>query len=495
MNRKDVFMLLSKSKFLRFKQCPKSLSLLINAPKLISEDSDDYLLETGNKIGMLARDLFPGGTEIKYNPSDFSGMAEKTQELMEDGVTTIYEATFMVYDLFIMVDIFHYDEGWHVYEVKSGTKVEGNQKYLDDVSFQMYVLDSVISDLESVNLITLNRSYKKSGELSIPELFKITDISEEAVNNQKNINDAIQTIQSSDLSSVIENNIGVHCNKYDKVASECVFKDHCWSHIPETSVFDLRNARGKQYRLYDQGIVLLEDIPESTKLSEKQNIQLSSYLTKRDYIDRDQITTFLEKLKGPLYFLDFESINPAIPMFDETAPYDQVPFQYSLHILEDNTLEHVEFLAEAGKSPMRAIAESLVKNIPYGATTVAYYMAYEKARLTELAAYCEDLSDHLMSIYDNMVDLYEPFNKMWYYTSEMKGSASIKSVLPALFPNDITLDYKSLMIQNGTMAMRTFETLHLKSEKEIEAIRKDLLAYCRLDTLAMVKIYEKLTKL
>ena len=495
MNRKDVFMLLSKSKFLRFKQCPKSLSLLINSPELISEDSDDYLLETGNKIGVLARDLFPGGTEIKYNPSDFSGMAEKTQELMEDGVTTIYEATFMVYDSFIMVDIFHYDEGWHVYEVKSGTTVEGNKKYLDDVSFQMNVLNQLISDLESVNLITLSREYKKQLHVSAYDLFKIDDISEQAVNNQRNIDRDIKTVNALDHKAAMAIDIGKHCNKYGKTDSVCPFKSHCWSHVPDYSVFDLRNARGKQYTLYDQGILNLEDIPASTKLTDKQTIQIDSYIKDRTFIDHEEIRKFMSILNYPLYFLDFESINPAIPLYEETSPYDQVPFQYSLHIMTEDNLSHVEFLAEAGVSPLRAIAVSLVENIPYGATSVAYYMAYEKTRLKELAILYEDLSEHLLSIRDNMVDLYEPFNKMWYYAPAMKGSASIKSVLPALFPDEPELNYKSLTIQNGTMAMRTYETLHLKSEQEIEMIRKDLLAYCKLDTLAMVKIYEKLLSL
>ena len=497
-------MLLSKSKFLRFKQCPKSLSLL-NLPRFKSENSDDYLIKTGKQVGLLARNLFPGGTEIKYTPTDFRSMADQTAALIEDGVETIYEATFIFYELIIMIDIFHYNEGWHVYEVKSGTSIKGNEKYLDDVSFQMHVLNHLISDLESVNLITLSRAYKKQESISVDELFTVHDVSEQAVNRQRSIDKAIEAALANDFETSIAIPIGRHCDKYDKVSSECPFKYHCWSDIPENSVFDLRNARGKQYALYEQGIVRLEDIPSETKLTDKQQLLVSNFLPGESYIDKDKIRTFMSQFTYPLYFLDFESINPAIPLYEDTSPYDQVPFQYSLHImteddlsedhLSENHLTHVEFLAEEGVSPLRAIAESLVENIPYGAMCVAYYMAYEKSRLKELADLFEDLSEHLLSIRDNMVDLYEPFNQMWYYAPAMKGSASIKSVLPALFPDDRELDYKSLTIQNGTMAMRTFETLHLKPKGVIEVIRKDLLAYCKLDTYAMVKIYEKLKRI
>lgn len=173
---------------------------------------------------------------------------------------------------------------------------------------------------------------------------------------------------------------------------------------------------------------------------------------------------------------------------------DDAAFQYSLHYLESENvqLKHKEYLAKEGQDPRRELAQRLVDDIPKNVYTMAYNMQFEKMVIARLAGQFEDLSEHLMNIHQNMIDLMVPFQKKHYYQKEMKGSYSIKYVLPTLFPDDGEMNYKRLNIQNGSMAMEIFATLHLKDGDEIEQIRRDLLEYCKLDTLAMVRVWEKL---
>lgn len=187
----------------------------------------------------------------------------------------------------------------------------------------------------------------------------------------------------------------------------------------------------------------------------------------------------------------------AIPQYPGTRPYQQIPFQYSLHYIEEpgGELKHREFLAESGKDPRRAIAESLCRDIPQNVCVTAYNKGFECGRLKELAAQFPDLAGHLLNIQENIRDLLIPFQSGYYYNRAMGGSFSIKSVLPALFPDDPTLDYHNLEgIHNGSEAMTIFPKIKDMPPEEQAAARKNLLAYCELDTYAMVKVWEALTK-
>ena len=214
-------------------------------------------------------------------------------------------------------------------------------------------------------------------------------------------------------------------------------------------------------------------------------------------IDREKIAQFLKGLSWPLYFLDFESFQPAVPLYDNSSPYEQIVFQYSLHYIEEpcGSLKHREYLAMPDEDPRRGVAEALCRDIPKDVCTLAYNMSFEKGRIRRLAELYPDLSDHLMNIHDHIVDLMAPFQKRHYYCRAMKGSYSIKYVLPALFPDDPELDYHNLEgVHNGTEASAAFERMGDMNPQEREACRNQLLKYCGLDTLAMVKVWQKLTE-
>ena len=278
---------------------------------------------------------------------------------------------------------------------------------------------------------------------------------------------------------------------------ECAFKNYCWKHVPEISVFDVyKMKKTSMFDCYHQGIVTFDELAESgVKLTARQKMQVDFAIKHSpDHVNAKAIRAFLDTLTFPLYHLDFETFQQAIPEFEGGKPYAQIPFQYSLHVeYEDGRLEHKEFLAEAGTDPRRAIAERLCEDIPRGACSLAYNMSFEKTRMKELGELFPDLKDHLMDIANNMHDIMVPFQKGDYYSEAMQGSYSIKFVLPALYPDDPELDYHNLdMVHNGGEASSAFATMAKKTPEEIAALRANLLKYCGLDTYAMVKVLQKL---
>jgi hypothetical protein len=253
----------------------------------------------------------------------------------------------------------------------------------------------------------------------------------------------------------------------------------------------------KKFQHYYAGIVTFEDLLSSgEKLSTTVALQVETEV--KDLppaINRAEIRNFLQCINWPLYFLDFETMMPAIPLYDDSKPYQQIPFQYSLHIQASpgGPLEHREFLAQEGGDPRREVAERLCADIPPDVCVLAWNMAFEKNRILELAGLFPDIRAHLMGIHDNIQDLIIPFRQHHYYCRGFKGRSTIKLVLPALCSGDPELDYHGLdLIHHGGEAMEAFATLQQKTPEERAQIRKALLAYCCLDTLAMVKILEKL---
>ena len=212
-------------------------------------------------------------------------------------------------------------------------------------------------------------------------------------------------------------------------------------------------------------------------------------------IDKKSIKDILDSLQYPLYFIDYEAYQLPIPELDGTKPYQQLLFQYSLHILKDKDaeLEHKEFLAEVDdKDFIRHFAENMIKDMPEDGSVIVYNKSFEANRNNEIAQMFPDLKDEMERINNNMIDFLVPFRQRNYYTKEMQGSYSIKYVLPALYPDDPELDYYNLpVVHNGGEASEAFRSLKNKSKEEQEEIRQGLLKYCELDTYAMVKIWEK----
>ena len=488
-------MTLSKSQYIRGLQCHKSLWLYKNKPELrdTPNQAQESLFNTGSDVGDLAKQLFPNGVEIELDSSNFDGMIDKTKELIQSGCEVIYEATFKENGIFAMADILVKNgDCWDIYEVKASTNVK--EYHLNDASVQWYSLSNTIN-LNKVYIVHINNSYERNGTLDIKNLFSIVDITEEVQNRQYQIPFNIEQMDLMLKDNIPNIDIGTHCsNPY-----ACDFEEHCWKHIPSPSVFNLYWMNSsKKFEMYYKGLITYEDIPSDFALNTTQKLQVETFKSNEPYIDKSIIKDFIETVKFPINFFDFETFQNAIPRFEGQRPYMQIPFQYSLHILhEDGRLEHKEFLGDENSDPRDALINQMLNDISLNGSIMAYNQAFEITRIKELANYNIEKKDELLALVDRFVDLIVPFRGRGYYHPNFNGSFSIKSVLPSMFPNNDELNYKKLgSIQNGGDAMDTFANLHLlKDKSKRDEIRKDLLAYCHLDTLAMVRIFEKLKEI
>ncbi len=503
-------MYLSKSRYIAGMQCPKILWMKHNMPEAFDDSVlDQATLTAGNEIGDLAMGYFGDYTEVQFTGNkDSSKMIEETMRLLEADTKVICEASFSYEGNFCSVDILRrMDDGsFELIEVKSSSNTEEDEEehddgkiapqYLHDMAYQYYVVTNAGYNVSKVFLMQLNKEYVRHGELDIEQLFVLNEATEQIIDLQGDIPYNIADMKLvNDKENEPQDMLGSRCGK----PFLCGYKKHCWRDVPKNNIYDIgfRMWGSKKDEHYQGGIVTFGQAAEAEiKLSDSQWRQVNTVLYDLpDYVDKENIKEFLDTLTYPLYFLDFETIREPIPLWDGARPYMQIPFQYSLHILESlgGQLIHKEYLAKEGEDPRRELAEHLCADIPKDMCTLAYYDPFEKARIRDLARLFPDLGEHLMNIHDGIKDLIIPFRKGHFYTKAMGGSASIKAVLPAMFPNDPELNYKSLgLIQNGGDAMNAFPKLHEKSPEEIAEIRSALLAYCRLDTLAMVRILERL---
>ena len=298
-------------------------------------------------------------------------------------------------------------------------------------------------------------------------------------------------MQEHDSDNQPESHLGKNC--FDPYT--CAFWDYCTRDLPKPNVFDVSGMwKSVQFRKYDEGKVSFEDL-ENEDLNPKYLEQIDFELYERKpKINKDAINSILDNLNYPLYFIDYEACQYAIPELEGTKAYQQIPFQYSLHIIKEEgaEIEHKEFLAEADDDNIiRTFAESMIEDMPEDGSVIVYNKAFEATRNKEIGEMYPDLKPEMDRFNANMVDLMVPFRNRDYYTKEMEGSYSIKKVLPALFPNDSELDYSELsLIHKGDEASNAFLSLK-DNPSEKEEIINALLEYCKLDTYAMVKIWEK----
>ncbi len=489
----------SKSKYCLAWQCPKLLWLSKFKPELKPEDpSLQARFDAGNVIGDMAMGLFGDYTEVtafKDDGSlDLNKMQSLTKECIANGVENICEASFNHNGLYCAVDILHKENGGYaIYEVKSST--HASHIYAVDISYQKYVLQQCGVNVTGTYLICINPDYVRGQELDINKFFQIIDLSNEVKNEFQNVPSLLKKAeQIYAMKDEPKVDIGLCCRD----PYECPFWGYCTKHLPTPNVFDLYRMNFKNgIKHYYNGEIAYNDLLFNGSITNPNQLrQMLHNLTEQPAdIDKDGIRDFLQTLSYPIYFLDFETMQPVVPEFEGTKPYAQIPFQYSLHYIEyeGGPLLHKEFLAESGTNPLRAIAERLCEDIPKNVCVTAYNKAFECTRLAELAEYFPDLSDHLLNIKDNIKDLLVPFQSGYYYNKAMGGSFSIKSVLPALFPDDPALDYHNLeQIHNGGEAMSIFPKIKDMPPEEQATTRHNLLKYCELDTYAMVKVWEKL---
>jgi len=487
--------LLSKSSFIKGLQCEKHLYLYKYHYKEMDELSEmqKSIFKRGTNVGELAQQLFPGGEiAAQGDPPNYEKALLRTQELIKSGAKVIYEAAFTFNEVLSIADII-VKEGnyWKIFEVKSSTSI--SETYINDAALQYYVISSQGIKVKDFSIIYINNQYVRNGKLDLGKLFTTESVLGLILPLQDSVKENIVKFKKVLLKKQIPDiDIGEHC--YQPYV--CGFYNYCRKHIPENSIFDFSGMHlAKKYELYREGIVKLEDVPKEYPLNKNNQIQLDVYKKGKPLIDKEAIKNFLSDLNYPLYFMDFETFQPAVPLFDNSKPYQQIPFQYSIHFKESkkSQLKHFEFLAEQGADPRKKFIEGLLRDTKNPGDIIVYNKTFEITRLKEIARDFPEYADEIEKRINRVKDLMIPFQKKYYYAPEMQGSYSIKYVLPALVPE---LSYDELEINEGGLASIAYESVQMESDlMRIADIKQQLLEYCKLDTLAMVRILEKLNKI
>ncbi len=483
--------LLSKSKYLNGLQCPKYLWVKFYEPDRLPrfDASMLYRFNQGHLVGEYAKRLFPDGIDIPAD--DFAINLKQTEELLKER-KPLFEAGIMAGKIFSRIDILRpvgKDE-WNIIEVKSSTRVKNINFH--DVSFQRYCSEKYGLKIRDCFLMTVNNEYVRQSDIDPEDLFTMTKIrakGDGATNKiQQRVDSMLSTIASEKCPDII---IGKQCNS----PYECPLKEECWSFLPENNIFDMYGSKREAFELFEKGIYSFKDIPYDFPLSGKQEIQKSCEISRKPHIEKTHIRQFLSKLEYPLYYMDFETFSGAIPLFDGTRPYQQIPFQFSLHVVdEDNaTARHYSFLADGKGDPRAEFVASLKRVLGNSGSIVVYNQSFEKGVLRALANMFPEYNDWVVSLNDRIIDLLAPFRSFDYYDARQKGSASIKNVLPVLTETS----YDHLNISDGMSASLAFLGVISNSASSEEAtnIREDLEKYCALDTEGMIWIVNKLKEL
>lgn len=445
----------------------------------------------GHNIGALAQQLFPGGVDA--TPEDYSKLSESienTRTWIEQGKSIIYEAAFSAGGVFAAMDILVKEgNAWRAIEVKSSGSVK--EYHINDAAIQYYVLTQAGLDIADIGIMHLDKRYVREGEIELDKLFRFKSVLVDVLRLQDGIPERVEAftqVLTSKVMPVV--GIGPQCSS----PFDCDFKAHCWKRVPYNNVFAIGHISAKAWQLYDQGIVHVNDIPSDFALTNKQRIEVECAQTGSEHFDKKAISEFLSAWEYPLYFFDFETINPTVPLFDGSKPFDQLPFQYSLHVIEQPGAEpvHREFLPEPMGDPRKELMERMVADLGTQGTIVAYNMGFERGVIMHLVNRFPEQRAALMAIHARFQDLIVPFQSKWCYRPAMRGKSSIKYVLPALIPE---LDYSDLAIQEGTTASSTYLSMLEGTFNGHQATTMNQLrAYCERDTWAMVALYRWLTK-
>jgi hypothetical protein len=453
--------------------------------------SAEATMEQGHEVGLLAHQLFPGGVEV-----DGSHGAEQairsTQELIANpDVPAIFEGTFENGGVIVNVDILQrrQDNRWHLFEVKSSTGLK--EEHLDDVGIQARVVSRCGIDLASSCLIYVNRNYVfQGGSIDARQFFRIRNLTRKIEELQPKLTFQLHsefTVLAMDKAPDLPP--GRHCTH----PVTCEFFDRCNTPRPDDHLGYLPRIHANAVEeLGDLGVQSIHDIPEDFVLTERQRRACTSVQTGEPWFS-DELGTELAALKYPLYFMDFESVNPAIPRFAGMRPYDQIPFQWSVHVLREPRAapEHHEFLAIDASDQRREFISSLCGALGESGSIVVYSQQFESQRLSELAACLPEFAEPIETIQSRMWDLL-PVIRNHVYHPKFAGSYSIKNVLPALVPD---MTYEGMEVRDGRQAGVAWESLVRGNLDQVERdrIEKALRAYCGQDTLAMVRLLERLS--
>jgi hypothetical protein len=486
---------LSKSDFLLFLKHPAWLWLKKFEPSKLPpiDASTQALFDMGFRFEAQAEKLFSDGVRVE---GDYFEKDRVTARLLATGTQTIFQAKFTAPDnTACLTDVMVRVGGdeFDVYEIKVSTKAKPEHTW--DLVFQKRVIEACGYRVRKTAVVHVNNQYVRQGEIDVMQLTTIDDVTDEVNATvpalDAKIKAAFEVITSREMPDP-SMRFAAGGGVYDWLP---IYKSLKGA-LPEDSVYNLARLNPQLVeRLEDAGVIRIQDIPAeiASTLAPAQQMQIATHKTKQSRIDTAAIAMFMNTLVYPLYFLDYETAADAVPLYDGTKPYQQVAMQYSLHILDapGAELRHTEFLWTEPTNPMPALIAQLKNDIGPVGSIVVWYKSFECGRHSEMAELYPEHAYFLNDLNKRTVDLIDPFQQQLYVDYRFGGSASIKNVLPVLAPD---LSYKELGIQNGGEAQGSYMTAVFGDmpAADKQKVFDDLLVYCALDTLAMVRIYEVL---
>ncbi len=490
----------SKTDYLVYRDCPKNAWMKIHRPEVYFQTEMasfvKLIIETGNEVEAVARELFPTGVLIKGRDEEAE---EETQKYLGAKEATLFQPIFRREGFLAACDVLKFDEEtgkYDIYEIKATNEAD-EKTHFYDLAFQVNLLRMSGLDIGKINLLHLNSKYVRDGDIDIINLFAIDDVT-----------DKIESLCDEVAIEMEQALLYLSNDTEPKGNCSCIYKGrskHCATfantnpQVPKYSVHDISRigvSKAKLTELIDGNIFNIEDVPSEMELSDIQRNQVDAHTYNKISIDREKIREELVDLVYPIYFLDYETFPSAIPRFDGFSPYQQIPFQYSLHVLRalDAELEHFEFLYTEAGDPSIPIARSLQKDIGPTGSVIVWNKGFERGRNEEMGRRIPEVKVFMDSVNSRLYDLMDVFKKQYYVHKDFRGSISIKKILPVLAPE---LSYEKLGIKEGGTAAESWNkiTTGKLSEEQKEKIKKDLLVYCGLDSYAMYAIWKALNRL
>jgi hypothetical protein len=480
---------LSKSRYTAGVQCHKLLWWKVHEPLAVELQPDKVLqdrFDQGAQVGTLARRTFPQGILIDLPHNSYAERVALTRKLIDDGAPAIFEASFLADNTFVAVDVLTpQDSGFHLTEVKSSSSQK--EEHLPDVAVQIHVLEQSGIHITGVDIMHL---CKECHFPDLSNLFERTDVTEAVQPLLNKVGweiDAQLQMLDGPLPDVP---IGLQCHE----PYECPFMERCWPKDPDhiMRLYNIGPKRGVGFLV--SGVQRISDLPADQKLNATQKRQIKAMTDGRIVVEPG-LKKALEAFDGRLGYLDFETIQRAVPVWPGMAPWEQAPAQFSYHEANgDGTYKHAEYLAEGPKDCRPELARRMVEATK-NAEKVATYSGFEKTKIRGLQKAVPELQAELETLEGKLVDLL-PIVRENVYHPDFLGSFSLNYVLHPLVPE---LTYDDLVIVDGLVASVEIARLLFVAGKipqeEHDRVRQDLLNYCERDTWAMVKVLERLREL
>ena len=496
-------MKLTKTDYLIYKDCAKNAWVKVHKKDIYYAKPlsafDEGIIETGNEVDNIARDLFPDGV-IPAN-RDASG---ETMEFIKAETPIIYQPVFETEFYKVICDILVWNPSlkvYDLYEVKASNsgdnKKAKDELYSYDIAFQYLVLKELNIPIGRLNLVRFNSEYVRVGDIDITQLFSVEDFTERVLDIADTVKEDMKN--AYDILSNEEEPFG-NCKCIIRGrSSHCTTFSYSNPEIPEYSVHDISrigSSKSKLAELVDSKIFLINDVPDDFPLSEKQSNQVIATKLDKVFIDKNEISEFLSNIKMPISFLDYETFAAGIPRFTGFSPFNQITFQFSLHVVDDVDKEpsHEEFIFTKSTNPDESFIKALQDKLPKNGSIITWNKSFEMGRNKDLANRNPEHKAFLEDLNSRIIDLMDIFTNQHFIHPKFKGKTSIKYILPVLAPD---LSYKALDIQEGGTASNTWNQIVSGelTKEESEEKTENLKTYCKLDTYAMYRIWKYLREI